>query len=442
MLEAVVRAGVLAISGLVLCVGCTGNGDPSDAFMDANEKVSPDGASELPAGDAGLSQGDAARTPDGSLPPAQTPDASTPKPQYTEPLAYRHTRPGNRSIHIADVNLCELGIELRATGPSDGASVVSTFANKTGAVLAVNGGHSWGGQPGPSAHDGMLFGLPDQGDIGQAILGNGFVDFVHMFDTYQHDSSRNREVLSGLLTLVHDGQIPRDVLTRDTPTCTPQHPRTLMGLTRDKKHLLLVAVDGRRNGVVGMTCLESAEYIKSLGAHWAINLDGGGSTTMWVDGKVVNTPSDGSQRTVPTHLAVLRKQNARTSCPGTPLPAKKPEPPPPPPEGCGRLNSGAVLAPNQGVLSCDGRFNFVHQTDGNIVLYQGGFALFNTQTQGNATSQLAMQGDGNLVLYSTGGAALWNSGTQGNPGAWLAVQDDGNAVIYSAAGSPLWSTNG
>ncbi len=54
--------------------------------------------------------------------------------------------------------------------------------------------------------------------------------------------------------------------------------------------------------------------------------------------------------------------------------------------------------------------------------------------------QLAMQTDGNLVLYGNG-RALWSSGTFGHPGAFLAVQADGNLVVYSAGVQPLWSTN-
>ena len=55
----------------------------------------------------------------------------------------------------------------------------------------------------------------------------------------------------------------------------------------------MITVDGRQPGVsVGMTLQELAEYLLSIGAIDAMNLDGGGSTTMFLDGKVVNTPSD------------------------------------------------------------------------------------------------------------------------------------------------------
>jgi len=71
-----------------------------------------------------------------------------------------------------------------------------------------------------------------------------------------------------------------------------RHPRTAVAKLKDGKFLMLT-VDGRRPGVsVGMNLPELAEYLLSLGAVDAMNLDGGGSTTMFLDGKVVNQPSD------------------------------------------------------------------------------------------------------------------------------------------------------
>ena len=71
-----------------------------------------------------------------------------------------------------------------------------------------------------------------------------------------------------------------------------RHPRTAVAKLKDGK-FLMITVDGRQPGVsVGMNLRELAEYLHSLGATDAMNLDGGGSTTMYVDGKLVNSPSD------------------------------------------------------------------------------------------------------------------------------------------------------
>ena len=71
-----------------------------------------------------------------------------------------------------------------------------------------------------------------------------------------------------------------------------RHPRTAIAKTKDGQ-LLVVTVDGRQPGVsVGMSLTELADLLLEFEASEAINLDGGGSTTMVVNGKLVNSPSD------------------------------------------------------------------------------------------------------------------------------------------------------
>ncbi|MCM3595096.1 phosphodiester glycosidase family protein [Metabacillus idriensis] len=73
-----------------------------------------------------------------------------------------------------------------------------------------------------------------------------------------------------------------------------RHPRTAAGVKADGT-ILLVTIDGRKPGYsVGANFKESAQLLKSLGAVNALNLDGGGSTTMTVNQKLVSTPSDTS----------------------------------------------------------------------------------------------------------------------------------------------------
>ena len=71
-----------------------------------------------------------------------------------------------------------------------------------------------------------------------------------------------------------------------------RHPRTAVGRTQDGK-LILVTVDGRQPAIsIGMSLYSLADLLLELGAMDGINLDGGGSTTMVVNQKVVNKPSD------------------------------------------------------------------------------------------------------------------------------------------------------
>ena len=85
--------------------------------------------------------------------------------------------------------------------------------------------------------------------------------------------------------LVREGRIV------PSPHGGERHPRTGVGLTQDGS-ALFVTVDGRRANAVGMTAHEFAVFMRTLGAVWAVNLDGGASSTMAVRGKVTNSPSD------------------------------------------------------------------------------------------------------------------------------------------------------
>ncbi len=85
-------------------------------------------------------------------------------------------------------------------------------------------------------------------------------------------------------------------------------PRTAVGITADKK-IIMVCVDGRQKNSAGMTLKELANYMKKTGAVDAMNLDGGGSTTFFLMGKVLNSPSDGRERPVSQALVIKPKDN-------------------------------------------------------------------------------------------------------------------------------------
>lgn len=89
-------------------------------------------------------------------------------------------------------------------------------------------------------------------------------------------------------------------------------PRTAVGITAPGRLIWLTA-DGRQKNSVGLSLWELAALMKEIGVVEAINLDGGGSTTMVLDGQIVNSPSDaGGLRSVSTAL-LLYKPTQRTS---------------------------------------------------------------------------------------------------------------------------------
>ncbi|MBQ1214664.1 MAG: phosphodiester glycosidase family protein [Tidjanibacter sp.] len=97
----------------------------------------------------------------------------------------------------------------------------------------------------------------------------------------------------------------KEVLHSGGTAAFSYQPRTAIGYTEDGKIVLFVC-DGRKmNGSWGYTLPELADLLKKLGVVWAINLDGGGSSVMvGKDGKALNSPSDGTQRRVPTAVVI------------------------------------------------------------------------------------------------------------------------------------------
>jgi len=109
--------------------------------------------------------------------------------------------------------------------------------------------------------------------------------------------------------IVEDGQVVDGIDTVEVDTNFGNHsiqglqPRTGIGLV-DENHLVLVVADGRSSTSQGVTMTEFAQIFVDLGATTAYNLDGGGSSTMWFNGEVVNGPSEGHERGVSDILYV------------------------------------------------------------------------------------------------------------------------------------------
>lgn len=87
---------------------------------------------------------------------------------------------------------------------------------------------------------------------------------------------------------------------------TARHPRTAAGFSKEKRYLYLVTVDGRQESSKGMALPELADFLVGIGIYSAVNLDGGGSSTMVVRNQIVNSPSDtGGERSVSNALMVI-----------------------------------------------------------------------------------------------------------------------------------------
>ncbi len=198
-------------------------------------------------------------------------------------------------------------------------------------------------------------------------------------------------------------------------------------------------------------------YRNGVGAMWASNTAGsdGYAAIMQGDGNFVlyghhsnalwNSVTEGHAG---ASLAVQEDGNMVVYAPGpkavwasnTVFPM-----PPPAPSGCGTIQPGQGLTAGETFSSCGGEYTLAMQDDGNLVLYHNGKgAIWATMTNGKGGFNMWMQGDGNFVLYDTKSKALWNSTTEGHGGAFLAVQGDGNLVVYAPGNTPVWNsgTNG
>ena len=87
-----------------------------------------------------------------------------------------------------------------------------------------------------------------------------------------------------------------------------RHPRSAVGFSRDSSTLFLVTVDGRQASSVGMTVAELGDLMRAEGAWDALNFDGGGSTTLVVQGRISNSPSDPTgEREVANAILIVRR---------------------------------------------------------------------------------------------------------------------------------------
>ena len=108
------------------------------------------------------------------------------------------------------------------------------------------------------------------------------------------------DIVGGGPVLLRDGEV-----VANCDTGCDSHPRTGVGVTATGE-IVLVVIDGRQaRWSRGVTLVRFANIMRDLGAVSALNLDGGGSSVMVVDGNVVNRPSDGRERALSNAIVVL-----------------------------------------------------------------------------------------------------------------------------------------
>ncbi len=227
-------------------------------------------------------------------------------------IRYREFERNGLHAYVAKIDLTRDDLQVIATNESEKGMVVNEYAELHRAIVAINAdyfdeemrvvGHAKGSE-------GEWKGR--HGTRNQPVFGIGG-DRAEIFRLESRDSSLPDWVeyaVSGWPALIENcttftaEQLPgSDFFTR------APHPRTAVGISEDGKTLFFVVADGRREGVPGPTLAELGTFMREdLGVCSALNLDGGGSTEMVVEGEIVNQPSEGKSRVVANHLAVISR---------------------------------------------------------------------------------------------------------------------------------------
>jgi len=209
-------------------------------------------------------------------------------------------------IHALEVDLCAPGVQLRATREDERQQTLSNFADEVGAQAAINGDFfSYDGYwPSGLALGAGEYWHSDNDWNGFVAFGRDKAWISDPVESWSEPSDWMDEAVGGYPKLVKGG-VALSSYSSAPSHCTSLNPRSAVGLSEDRRTLWMVVVDGRSSSSDGMTCPELGDLMVDLGADTALNLDGGGSSTLWAQATgVLNDPSDGSQRTVANHLTV------------------------------------------------------------------------------------------------------------------------------------------
>ncbi len=200
-------------------------------------------------------------------------------------------------IHVATVAIKgDASIKTALADETYGRNVkakTSTTAQSVNAVLAVNGDYYGARDAGYVIRNGQLL-RSDSQDANQEdldIYQDGSFEIIREGDiTVQELLNKGAvQVLSFGPALIENSQVAVDSAD-EVGKAMASNPRTAIGII-DDKHYVLVVSDGRTNESKGLSLKELADFMKELKVTTAYNLDGGGSSTMYFNGQIINKPT-------------------------------------------------------------------------------------------------------------------------------------------------------
>lgn len=211
-------------------------------------------------------------------------------------ITLKEYRVEDTTVYVADVVLSSPEyLKTAFAQNSYGKNVTektSEIAEEVNAILAINGDYYGAQEKGYVLRDGTLYrseAEKDQEDL--VIYEDGNFEIITEEEITAEELLEQgaKEILSFGPALIENGTI--SVTEEDeVGKAMASNPRTAIGIL-DDLHYVFVVSDGRTEESEGLSLLELAEFMDSLGVETAYNLDGGGSSTMYFNGEVVNNPT-------------------------------------------------------------------------------------------------------------------------------------------------------
>ena len=213
------------------------------------------------------------------------------------------TTVNNTQVYIADVTVSSSDyLKTAFAQNSFGTNVTaktSVTAADNNAILAVNGDYYGANSSGYVIRNGVVYRdtvreNSNNGDL--AIYKDGSFKII-----YEDQITAEQLVNDGVVNLLAFGPalVENGEITVDTNTEVGQamasNPRTAIGII-DENHYIIVVSDGRTSESKGLSLYQLAEIMKSHGVKTAYNLDGGGSSTLYFNGQVINKPTTGGNK--------------------------------------------------------------------------------------------------------------------------------------------------
>lgn len=202
----------------------------------------------------------------------------------------------NSTIYIADIQVsdpaCLKTAFANSTYGRNIKQTTSDIAKANDAIFAVNGDYYGFRNSGYVLRNGIAYRSTSGSGDALVIDEDGDIEIISESETSLASLDSAWQVLSFGPALIEDGEIAVDSSSEVSQSMT-SNPRTAIGQVSEL-HYIIVVSDGRTSESEGLSLLELAQVLEDQGCTVAYNLDGGGSSTMYFNGKIVNNPADGS----------------------------------------------------------------------------------------------------------------------------------------------------